>query len=428
VRSRSTLATLTCTCTCFLSIGLLVPVLPQYLAGELHQGFDMVGLAVAVPSVTAILARPLAGRTVDRHGHRSASVAGAGLVALAALALLGAHSVPLLLPCRAAAGIGEALVYVGLAAASEPADGIGAPAKITWFSIAVYVGLLVGAPIGAVVLTRLGFQAVWLLAAIAAIAAAACGLALPPRAETARSNVDKPPLVHPAGLLPGVAYGASVWGYTAFNTFIPLYVAELGGHDAQTEYLVYGAVLLAVRVLGHRLIGRMRPRRLGIASLVFTTMGLAGLVLWPLPSGLIGGTALLAVGQALGLPAFLTVAINAVPAAQRGSALATVTAFFDVGFLTSATGLGAVNQLLGLRSGFTVAAAVSATALLLFVPWRRAVPAADRSRRPTPEEQPMTAPHLISPDIPVADLIAYADVVLDIGAPVREEDLVARQS
>ena len=374
MRSGLTLAVLTGTCACFLSMGVLVPVLPQYLVGELDQGLGMVGLTVAVPSVTAILARPLAGRTVDRRGYRLASVAGAGLLALAALALLGAGSVSLLLLCRAVAGIGEALVYVGFAAASLPADGTGAPGKITWFSVVVYVGLLLGAPIGAVVLTGLGFQAVWLLASIVAIVAAGCGLVLPPRAETTQPDVDRPPLVHPAGLLPGVAYGASVWGYTAFNTFIPLYVAELGGHDARTEYLVYGAVLLGVRVLGHRLIGWLRPRRVGIASLVFTAVGLVGLVLWPLPPGLIGGTALLAVGQALGLPAFLSVAINAVPAGQRGSVLATVTGFFDVGFLTSALGLGAVTQLLGLRSGFTVAAAISTTTLLLFVSWRPDVP------------------------------------------------------
>jgi aminopeptidase len=36
----------------------------------------------------------------------------------------------------------------------------------------------------------------------------------------------------------------------------------------------------------------------------------------------------------------------------------------------------------------------------------------------------MTAFQLSSPDIPVADLIAYADIVLDIGAPVRHDDLV----
>jgi hypothetical protein len=68
------------------------------------------------------------------------------------------------------------------------------------------------------------------------------------------------------------------------------------------------------------------------------------------------------------------VAVSAAPAGQRGSVLATVTGFFDVCFLTSALGIGAVNQLVGLRLGFTVAAAVSATAVLLFVPWRGMVP------------------------------------------------------
>src|SRR5258708_20756190 len=99
VRSGSTLTVLTCTCTCFLSMGVLVPVLPQYLAGELHQGFDMVGLAVAVPSVTAILARPLAGRTVDRHGHRPATVAGAGPLPPSSPPPLAAGALPLLPLC-----------------------------------------------------------------------------------------------------------------------------------------------------------------------------------------------------------------------------------------------------------------------------------------------------------------------------------------
>jgi hypothetical protein len=75
-------------------------------------------------------------------------------------------------------------------------------------------------------------------------------------------------------------------------------------------------------------------------------------------------------------------AVNAAPAGQRGSVLATVTGFFDVGFLTSTLGLGAINQLRGLRSGFTIAAAISATALLLLVPWRRAAPPPTVQTRP----------------------------------------------
>jgi aminopeptidase len=425
VRSGPRAAVLVGTFTCFLSLGLLAPALPKYLTGQLDQGFGMVGCAVALPSVTALLARPAAGRIVDRLGHRPATVAGAALLTVAALALVGVHSVQLLLLCRAVAGVGEALAYVGLAAAGVSSNGVGASANVTWFSVAVYIGLLAGAPIGAIALTALGFRAVWLLAAIAAVATVACGMALPVAAAVTDFEMNKSPLINPAGLLPGIAYGASVWGYTAFNTFIPLYAAELGQHDARTEYVIYGVVLIGVRVLGRWLIERLPPRRVAIASLGFTAAGLVGWALWPIQPGLIGGTALLAVGQALGLPAFLTVAIRAVPAAQRGSALATVTAFFDVGFLTSALGLGAVDQLFGLRSGFTVAASISAVALLSFVPW-----AAGASARtaptdlPTTEEHPMTAPQMQSPEIPEADLIAYADIVLDIGVPVRKNDLV----
>jgi MFS family permease len=160
---------------CFLSMGLLVPVLPQYVAGQLHRGYGLAGLAVAMPSVTATLARPVVGRVVDQRGYRSASVAGGGLPALAAAALPGAGPVPVVLLCRAVAGIGEALAYAGFAAASVPAGRTRAPAAITWFSVAVCVGLLAGAPLGAAALTWLGFPAVWLLAAIAAIAAAGCG-------------------------------------------------------------------------------------------------------------------------------------------------------------------------------------------------------------------------------------------------------------
>lgn len=56
---------------------------------------------------------------------------------------------------------------------------------------------------------------------------------------------------------------------------------------------------------------------------------------------------------------------------QRGSALATTTAFFDLGFLTAALALGAIAQSLGLTYGFAAAAAVAALAPLLFLPLDR---------------------------------------------------------
>ncbi|SEG94543.1 Predicted arabinose efflux permease, MFS family [Thermomonospora echinospora] len=410
MNGRSQLPVLAATSACFLSIGLLIPVLPQYVTGPLAHGPGTVGVLIAVPSITAILARPFAGRMADEHGHRSAAVAGAAVLAVAALALLGTGSLSALLACRAVAGVGEAFAYVGLAAAGASAaeDTTDTSGRITRFSIAVYTGLLAGAPLGTIVLSSLDFEWVWLLSSATAAAAAAICLVLPSNAtasadpatsagaQTARAagsgRRERSPLVHRAGLLPGVAYGASIWGYTAFNTYIPLYGRHIGERDVRTEYLVYGVVLLAVRILGHRVISRLPPRRTAVTSLAFTAAGLAGMLIAPTAPGLVGGTVLLAVGQALGLPAFLAMAVDAVPAGQRGSVLATVTGFFDVGFLTAALGLGLATRTLGLEAGFAVAAGAAAAPLLLFIPRRRAIPPPVPPFRTTTEERPCPDP------------------------------------
>jgi predicted MFS family arabinose efflux permease len=164
--------------------------------------------------------------------------------------------------------------------------------------------------------------------------------------------------------VPGLAYWASVWGYTAFSAFLPLHLAALGGGSGP-HFLVYGCVLLAVRVGGHRALARAPARGTATAALLLTAAGLVMFVAWPTVGGALCATAVLAAGQALGLPAFLTMAVTGVPAGQRGSAVATTTAFFDLGFLSAALALGAVAQSHGLPQGFAVAACVAGLAPLL---------------------------------------------------------------
>jgi hypothetical protein len=69
---------------------------------------------------------------VDRRGCRLTALVCTGLIALAALALSSADSLPTILGCRAVAGVAEAFAYVGFAAASVPArpDGTDRFAKI----------------------------------------------------------------------------------------------------------------------------------------------------------------------------------------------------------------------------------------------------------------------------------------------------------
>jgi MFS family permease len=217
------------------------------------HGTGVVGIVAAAPSAAAVLARPLAGRLTNRLGGRWTAAAGAALLAVSALAIVDARSLTALLACRAAAGIGEAFTHVDFATAclaDVKSDAAVTAQNVSWFSVAVYAGLLTGAPLGALLAATGGYLQVWLLSAVVAGTAAAMCLAVPNRTLPARATAparSKPSLIHRDGLLPGIAYGASIWGYTAFNTYIPLYVHQVGGHDARPEYALYGVVPVGVR-------------------------------------------------------------------------------------------------------------------------------------------------------------------------------------
>ncbi|WP_067180462.1 MFS transporter [Microtetraspora niveoalba] len=360
---------LLCTGAGFLSVGLLVPAIPRHVTGPLAQGPAVVGGCLAITSVFALLARPVAGRLADRRGRGVTACAGTALLAAAAPGVLLADSLPLFLVCRAVAGVGESLMYVGLAAAASDHNRPGA--AINRFSVAVNGGLLAGPALAETVGSALGLGAVWVVAGAVALAASGACLLLPGAAGGAPSRTGKGgPLVHRAGLFPGLAYWASVWGYTAFSAFLPLHVAALGGGDSGAHFLLYGCVLLTVRLGGQRALARIAPRTAAAAALALTAAGLALLPLWPSVTGALVAAAVLGTGQALGLPAFLTMAVTGLPAGQRGSALATTTAFFDLGFLSAALALGAVAQSLGLAYGFAVAAGVAGLAPLV-LPFHR---------------------------------------------------------
>ncbi|WP_327106793.1 MFS transporter [Nonomuraea glycinis] len=201
------------------------------------------------------------------------------------------------------------------------------------------------------------------------------GLTLPKTmsADTESASPDpgtrRARLYHTSALRPGFGYLASVWGYTAISAFLPLHLAALGGSGG-LHFLAYGGVLVAIRLAGYRLLATAAPTRLAVTSLLLTGTGSILLAAWPSPAGTWCAIALIGAGQGLGLPAFLRMAVHGLPARERGSAVATTTAFFDIGFLTAALALGALADRFGLAGGFALAGVVSAAGALLFLPVR----------------------------------------------------------
>jgi len=84
-------------------------------------------------------------------------------------------------------------------------------------------------------------------------------------------------------------------------------------------------------------------------------------------AGLFTGTIVFAVGQALAFPAFMSMAVRAAPASERGAVVGTFTAFFDLAFGIGALSLGAITAAAGIGGMFISAAGAAAAGLVVLL-------------------------------------------------------------
>lgn len=349
----------------FTAIGALLPTLPLYVKGPLGGGSVAIGLTIGAFNLAAVPMRPWIGRVGDRRGRRLLIVGGAGTITCSILAYSLADSLVAIILLRFFSGFGEGLFYVGAASAiNDMAPDERRGEAISLFSLALYAGLVLGPVMGESVLGVASFDQVWLSAAAAAFLATVLGLRVP---DTRHERTSEPTrrLVHPAGLLPGVVLGTSIWGLASFNTFVPLHALDLGLDGSKFVFVTFSVVVLSIRSIGRRIPDRLGAERAARGALLANAAGLGTIAAWAQPVGLYAGAAVFAVGQALAFPALMTLAVRGAPARERGSAIGTFTAFFDLSFGIGALTLGAVVALIGIRGNFATAAGVMFGGLLL---------------------------------------------------------------
>ena len=349
----------------FVSVGALQPVLPRFVEGPLSGGDVEVGIVIGSFAFAAVLVRPWIGPIGDRRGRRVLIVAGAGVVALSVAGYVLAESLWLLLLLRFVSGIGEAGFYVGAASVVNdlaPEERRGE--AVSYFSLALYLGLTVGPLVGESVFEASRFDAAWLVAAASAGVAALLGLGI--RDTRPEGTVDNGfRWFHPAGVLPGTVLAASVWGLGGFATFMPLYALDLGMSGSRLVFVTFSGVVLAVRSVGARLPDLLGPGRAARMALSLQATGLTTMALWQEPAGLFVGAFVFGLGQALSFPALMTMAIRAAKPTERSAVVGTFTAFFDISFGLGAVALGAVASVLGYEGAFLSAALVAVGGLVM---------------------------------------------------------------
>jgi MFS family permease len=336
----------------FAAFGMTVPVLPLLVTEHLGGNDFAVGVIVGLTAVSAIAIRPWAGRRANAWGRQRLIVIGivAGAVSFALsgiapnLAVLGA--------LRLLTGAGSALVLIGaitivMDTVPENRRGEG----ISYFSVAPYLGIGLGAVAGQAVYEALGFALSFVVAGAVTLVGLLPLLGVPNLVIRAEPGDAPQRHFHPAAILPGAIFALGLIGPVAFTSFIALYVRDFDLTSPQWLLLAYSGCVLAARILGGRIPDLLGPRIVGPMSAVLLALGLGIIALTPVAWGLYVGIVPFALGIALQYPAMLTLALSRVPDRERAIGVATFTMFFDV-----AQGLGgAVVGLLAALGGYRVA-------------------------------------------------------------------------
>jgi MFS family permease len=383
----------------FMALGMLLPVVPQFIKNDLGGNDVAVGVGVGAFAVGAVLLRPFAGRIGDRVGRRVLIVAGAVIVGAAGLLYLFASGLVPLVAVRVVAGVGEAAFFVGAAAMiTDLAPEARRGEAISYWSVAVYGGLAFGPLLGNVLLDRDHFDRVWLVSAGLAFLAAAIGLCTRETVapdDRRQASQDPQPLISRPALAPGTVLFLGLIGLAGFTEFVPLYVDEIGMSDSSSVFLLYGCLILGVRIFGARVPDRIGPLRAGSIATSTAAAGLAVIAVWPSATGLYAGTVVFSIGMSFLYPAMLTLALTGLSDTERGSAVGTVSSFFDLSQGIGALLLGVVAAFAGYRGAFLAGGVLAIAALVLL---RSSTDA--RTRAPVDHEAAARARESLEPDLP----------------------------
>ncbi len=347
----------------FMAIGAMLPTLPRFVEDELGGGSIAVGIVVGAFAASALLLRPFAGRLGDIRGRRILVVGGALLVSVSTLGYAFVESLPALIALRLVTGAGEAAMWIGAATAVQdmaPDDRRGEAAS--YFSVALYAGLAFGPFVGEWVLRSADFDAVWIAASGSALVAAVLGWWTPSHTTGERQPFR---LFHPAAIRPGSILFLGLVPFVGFSAFVPLYGPTIDLDDVAPLFLLYGMLVLVVRIAGARL-----PDRLGwerASRIALAVLGVGGILLgaWAAPAGVWVSTVTFALGMSLLFPALFAATVAATPESERSLAVGTFSLFFDGANGIAPPLLGVVVSLISYRAAFVTTGVIALFGILL---------------------------------------------------------------
>jgi len=349
----------------------LLPLHVSALGGSKTQ----IGMLFSVSTMASMVLRPLVGGWTDRYGFRPVSLPGVAALLLTLTGLYWAGSPAAVVALMAGVGVANGLISTSASAlvarASPPAR---RGEALSLYYIASSVGWAMGPPLGLAL-----YEAAGLGESVAVAAGATLllgGLAWSASGEATRPVPDAParlrlwsrPALPASGALALVTLGNS-----SVYAFLPLYAMASGmSGNIGWFYALFSAWLIGCRVGLRGLSDRLGRGRVIAPAMALTALAYFALAIPPSVASLAAAALLLASGAALLYPTLIALLIDRAPESERGLAIGTLSASFDVGIVLGSLLVGFTVERTSYAVGFALAGALALVGLASFLAAERA--------------------------------------------------------
>ena len=367
-----------------LGSGLLVPILPLYAAG-FEISYGLIGLVLAGEGLGTLIADVPTGMMQRRFGNKQVMMAGFAVITAAVGLLFFAQSVWIVLLLRLFAGFGRAMVSVSMHIYIANQVKLSQRGKaISMFGGTHRLGGLIGPALGGIIAGVLGFQAAFLVMALATgvgLIFAALFMRSSPRED--RKHGEGPHHLHLMDVLrahhrvlasAGVAqvFGQMIRAGRA--VVIPIYAADaLGLGVDQIGFIVSlsAAVDFSLFLVAGWLMDRYGRKFAIVPCFSIQALGMALVPLTAGFGGLLFAAVVIGFGNGLGAGSMMTLGADLSPVESRGEFLGLWRLISDTGFTGAPLVIGTVADILALGPAIWVIAGsglAAASIFLFFVP------------------------------------------------------------
>jgi MFS family permease len=351
------------------AVYLLNTTLPVHLVA-LGGSKAQVGMLFSVSTGVSMVLRPVVGAWTDRFGFRPVAMPGVAAFGLTLAAFALTTSPVAVIALMAGLGLANGLIATStgvlVARASLP---VHRGEALSMYYVASSLGFALGPPVG-FALYRAGGMRLDLLGA-AALAALIGILAWSITGSATRPVPGpRPPFrFYSRPALP--AAGALILnniGHSSIYAFLPLYAMAHGlGDNIGWFYALFSAWIIVCRIVFRR-----ASDRVGRAQVIVPAMALiAGcffvLAVPPTVPSLVAAALLLGSGVSVLYPTLLALLVDRAPESERGLAIGTLSASFDVGIVIGSLAVGFTVEHTSYGAGFAVAGGAAILGLTMFV-------------------------------------------------------------